>query len=169
MAAGVAAETLNASPHMPSTWALTGALLVGLGAYSVVRIATLAVGGAADGAFKSAECVFVTVTIPDEKEADFLAAMDVDIAGSRKEEGCLDFDLVKGEPVEGGCKYHFCEVYKDSEAAAFHKTTDHYKAWADFKAANTETVGASQTVSKGKGAFNIVLLRAFACCVREPR
>ena len=60
---------------------------------------------------------------------------------------------MKGEPVEGGCKYHFYEVYKDAEAAAFHKTTEHYKAWADFKAANMETVGASQTVVKGTGAY----------------
>ena len=106
----------------------------------------------ADEAFKNAQTVFVTVTIPADKEADFMAAMNVDVAGSRKEEGCLRFDLMKGEPVEGGCKYHFYEVYKDAEAAAFHKTTEHYKAWADFKAANMETVGASQTVVKGTGA-----------------
>ena len=37
---------------------------------------------------------------------------------------------------------------KDAEAAAFHKTTPHYKGWADFKAANMETVGKSQTVVK---------------------
>jgi hypothetical protein len=35
-------------------------------------------------------------------------------------------------------------VYKDSEAMTFHKTTSHYKAWADFKAANMDTVGKSQ-------------------------
>ena len=28
----------------------------------------------------------------------------------------------------------FYEVYDDDEAIKFHKTTDHYKAWADFKA-----------------------------------
>ena len=36
---------------------------------------------------------------------------------------------------------------------AFHKTTPHYKVWADFKASNMETVGASQTVVKGNGAL----------------
>ena len=40
------------------------------------------------------------------------------------------------------------EVYKDDAAMATHKTLPHYKAWADFKAANMETVGASQTVEK---------------------
>jgi len=97
--------------------------------------------------------VFVTVTIPAEKENEFLAVMKVDIEGSRKEEGCVRFDLIKGDATEGGCKYHFYEVYKDADAAAFHKKTDHYKAWADFKAANMDTVGASQTVVKGSGAF----------------
>ena len=44
--------------------------------------------------------------------------------------------------------YSFYEVYKDEAAAAHHKTLPHYKGWADFKAANMETVGASQTVVK---------------------
>ena len=36
-----------------------------------------------------------------------------------------------------------------------HKTLPHYKKWADFKAANMETVGASQSVVKGGGAGSI--------------
>ena len=39
---------------------------------------------------------------------------------------------------------------KDAEAMAHHKTLPHYKAWADFKAANMDTVGASQKVEKFK-------------------
>lgn len=39
-------------------------------------------------------------------------------------------------------------MYVDSDAMAIHKTMPHYKLWADFKAANMETVGASQTVAK---------------------
>ena len=34
----------------------------------------------------------------------------------------------------------------------FHKEQAHYKAWADFKSANQDTVGASQSVIKGVGA-----------------
>lgn len=37
--------TVDAPPQIPSTWALTGALLVGLSAYGVIRTATLGVSG----------------------------------------------------------------------------------------------------------------------------
>ena len=40
--------------------------------------------------------VFVTVTVPTEKEAEFLAVMQIDVEGSRAEPGCLRFDLIKG-------------------------------------------------------------------------
>lgn len=96
--------------------------------------------------------VFVTVTVPDDKETDFLEVMKIDVEGSRQEAGCLRFDLIKGEKKDGGTVYHFYEAYKDSAAAAFHKEQAHYKKWAEFKAANMDTVGASQTVVKGAGA-----------------
>ena len=70
--------------------------------------------------------------------------LQVDVLESRKEEGCLRFDLLD----QGNGVYSFYEVYKDAEAAAYHKTLPHYKGWADFKAANMDTVGASQTVIK---------------------
>ena len=53
--------------------------------------------------------------------------------------------------------YHLYEVYTDDEAAAYHKTTEHYKKWADFKAANP-SVGETQTVVKGTHVRNIVQL-----------
>jgi len=40
------------------------------------------------------------------------------------------------------------QVYVSDEAALYHKTLPHYKAWADFKAKNMETIGATQTVQK---------------------
>ena len=40
--------------------------------------------------------------------------------------------------------YHFYEQYKNSDAMTFHKEQAHYKAWADFKKENMDTVGASQ-------------------------
>jgi len=92
--------------------------------------------------------VFVSVVIPADKTDEFLAVMKVDVEGSRQEPGCIRFDLIKGE---GEGAWHFYEVYKDSEAMTFHKTTSHYKAWADFKAANMDTVGKSQSVIKGSG------------------
>ena len=88
--------------------------------------------------------VFVTVTVPDDKKDEFLKVMDVDVKGSREEPGCLRFDLLD----QGGGVYSFYEIYKDSDAMALHKTLPHYKGWADFKAANMETVGKSQSVIK---------------------
>ena len=88
--------------------------------------------------------MFVTVTIPADKEAEFKEVMAADVTGSRAEAGCLRFDLIKGETGEGGTKYHFYEAYTNAEAMTFHKEQPHYKKWADFKAANMDTVGASQ-------------------------
>ena len=62
----------------------------------------------------------------------FLEALKVDAAGSREEEGCLRFDLLKDS--ENANTWHFYEIYKNDEAMAVHKTLPHYKAWADFKA-----------------------------------
>ena len=90
-------------------------------------------------------CVFVTVKIKQDRIDDFLAAMKIDVEGTRKEEGCIKFDLLKGE---GDGVYHFYEVYKDSNAAAVHKETAHYKAWADFKASGGVE---SQEVAKASG------------------
>ena len=89
--------------------------------------------------------VMVTVTIPDDKKDEFLKVMAIDVEGSRKEAGCLRFDLLEG----GNGVYHFYEVYKDSAAMTLHKEQDHYKAWASFKAAN-QSVADSQTVVKFK-------------------
>mmetsp|Transcript_14613 Transcript_14613/g.46845 ORF Transcript_14613/g.46845 Transcript_14613/m.46845 type:complete len:101 (-) Transcript_14613:312-614(-) len=88
--------------------------------------------------------VFVTVTVPADKIEEFLKVMEEDVKGSRAEEGCQRFDLL--DLGEG--KFSFYEVYKDADAMAYHKTLPHYKGWADFKAANMDTVGASQTVVK---------------------
>ena len=53
---------------------------------------------------KGAKCFFVTVTIPPEKELDFKEAIQADVRGSRLEEGCLLFDVMKGESGDGGCR-----------------------------------------------------------------
>eukprot|EP00967_Tisochrysis_lutea_P140983 scaffold258346_cov33-Tisochrysis_lutea.AAC.1 len=120
--------------------------------------------------------VWVTVKVPDEVKEEFLKVMEIDMKGSRAEEASVHcplcylneifhlfrwnvragFDLLD----QGGGVYNFYEVlcstcstniphvYASDEAAAHHKTLPHYKAWADFKAKNMETIGASQTVNK---------------------
>ena len=55
----------------------------------------------------SEKVVWVTVKVPSDKEAEFLEVMKIDVEGSRAEEGCLRFDLIKGE--EAGV-WHFYEV-----------------------------------------------------------
>ena len=74
--------------------------------------------------------VFVTVKVPDDKKDEFLKVMAVDVVESRKEEGCVSFDLCdQGEGV-----YSFYEVYKDANAATHHKTLPHYLGWAECAA-----------------------------------
>merc|ERR1712129_156111 len=77
--------------------------------------------------------VWVTVTIKEERvEKDFYKAMEKNSKGSRGEPGCLRFDVIRDRSDEN--KFYFYEVYVDDDAFAFHKTTEHFKAWADFKA-----------------------------------
>jgi len=81
------------------------------------------------------EQVFVHVEIKPDRIDDFLKAMEVDVTKSRikgLDPGCLRFDLLRSKDDPN--KFVFYEAYTDDETAAYHKTTDHYKAWADFKA-----------------------------------
>ena len=77
--------------------------------------------------------IMVKVEIEEARVPAFLEAMKIDAAGSRAEEGCYRFDLLQDKAAPN--TYYFYEVYKDSAAVDVHKTFDHYKAWADFKAA----------------------------------
>ena len=40
--------------------------------------------------------VFVTVNVPEDKRDEFLKVMKIDAAESRKEPGCVRFDLLGG-------------------------------------------------------------------------
>lgn len=78
--------------------------------------------------------LLVKVEIKSERIPDFLSVMKEDALLSRKLEngGCLRFDVMQVPSKEN--QFYFYEVYRDEEAAAFHKTTAHYKKWVDFKA-----------------------------------
>ena len=58
--------------------------------------------GSARGGESDSVVVFVTVTVPSDKDEEFNKVMAADVAGSRAEPGCLRFDLVKGEKTEKG-------------------------------------------------------------------
>eukprot|EP00930_Biecheleria_cincta_P023315 TRINITY_DN1686_c0_g1_i1.p1 TRINITY_DN1686_c0_g1~~TRINITY_DN1686_c0_g1_i1.p1 ORF type:complete len:252 (-),score=55.66 TRINITY_DN1686_c0_g1_i1:52-726(-) len=106
--------------------------------------------------------VLVTVEIKEDRVDDFLKAMEDDVTKSRDktlDPGCLRFDLLRDR--ENPKKFVFYEVYTDDEAAAFHKTTSHYKSWADFKASGgveSQSVVKVETASMpGEWAFQTQL------------
>jgi len=114
-----------------------------------------------DEHFPVSKTFWETVTIPADKEAEYLALMDDVIRGSRDEDGCYRFDVIKGEEVDGGCKYHMYSVYgargieeNTWKALAENANTEHFKAWKEWKAAN-EAVGASSTILKSTGYKNL--------------
>ncbi len=75
--------------------------------------------------------ILVEVDVEPTKLDAFRAAMEIDVQGSRKEPGCLRFDLLQDQADP--CKFFFYEVYKDADAVAYHKQTEHFAAWAAFK------------------------------------
>ena len=90
--------------------------------------------------------LLVHVEIKQDRLDDFLKAITIDAEGSRLEEGCYRFDVLR-DP-QNPCKFTFFEAYKDEDAVAFHKSTPHFKAWSDFK----ETGGVvSQEVQRLSG------------------
>ena len=74
----------------------------------------------------------VHVEIKKDRLDEFLKAITIDAEGSRLEEGCYRFDILR-DP-ENPCKFTFFEAYKNEDAVVFHKSTQHFKAWSDFKA-----------------------------------
>ena len=58
----------------------------------------------------------VILEIEEARIPAFLEAMAIDVAGSRQEEGCLRFDLLRDR--EQTNKFIFYEAYKDEAALA---------------------------------------------------
>ena len=61
------------------------------------------------GAAKPPFTLLVTVEIKEDRIDEFLAAMAIDAAGSRTEDGCVRFDLLRDQASSN--KFHFVEVY----------------------------------------------------------
>uniref|UniRef100_A0A7S4M2R4 ABM domain-containing protein n=1 Tax=Prymnesium polylepis TaxID=72548 RepID=A0A7S4M2R4_9EUKA len=77
--------------------------------------------------------MMVTVTVPDDRKAEFLKVLDSDVRGSRfEEDGCLRMDLLQDEADES--KYYFYMAYKNKAALDAHRDTEHYQAWSAFRA-----------------------------------
>jgi quinol monooxygenase YgiN len=112
--------------------------------------------------------MFVTVTVKPERLDDFLAAMKTDAEGSRKEAGCLRFDLLKSDQEN---VYHFYEAYTDAAAVTAHKETSHCTSRACIRSITTlrawllSTHRHTATSSSAlNGSCRFSLLRACALC-----
>mmetsp|Transcript_30790 Transcript_30790/g.41675 ORF Transcript_30790/g.41675 Transcript_30790/m.41675 type:complete len:236 (-) Transcript_30790:386-1093(-) len=90
--------------------------------------------------------MIVQVEIVPNRIDDFLRVMGLDAAGSRQEPNCLRFDVLRVDDSTN--KFVLYESYTDAAALAYHKTTEHYKCWSEFKASGGV---ASQVVVKTVG------------------
>ena len=73
--------------------------------------------------------VHVFVHVKPEFVAAFMAAALDNAQNSVLEPGVRRFDVL--QESENPARYVLVEVYRDPEAAAAHKTTDHYSRWRD--------------------------------------
>jgi (4S)-4-hydroxy-5-phosphonooxypentane-2,3-dione isomerase len=69
----------------------------------------------------------VHVHVKPEHIDAFEAATNENAANSRLEPGVVRFDVLRRP--DDRTRYLLVEIYRDEDAAAAHKTTDHYLAW----------------------------------------
>ena len=95
--------------------------------------------------------VHVHVRIRAERIGDFLAATVINARASLAEPGVLRFDVIQDQADPAHAV--LVEVYRDDEASAAHKLTQHYATWrdavADMMAAPRESVRYSAVFPVG--------------------
>jgi quinol monooxygenase YgiN len=92
--------------------------------------------------------VIVQTTIEPDRMAEFMKLIQINAESTRKEPGCLRFDVVRSQ--ESPNQFFFYELYKNAEAIDFHKTQSHFKLWSDFKASGGTITSVSH---KADGEF----------------
>lgn len=75
--------------------------------------------------------VLVEAEIEPDRMAEFLTMIENNAKETRKEPGCLRFDVLRSQDANN--KFFFYELYKSKSDVDHHKQQPHYKAWADFK------------------------------------
>ena len=70
-----------------------------------------------------------TVRVAAGSEAEFAEACAVNSAASLQEPGCLRFDVL--QEADDPTRFLLVEAYDSEDDLTAHKTTDHYKAWAE--------------------------------------
>jgi autoinducer 2-degrading protein len=74
--------------------------------------------------------LWVSVKVKPEKRAEFLEIIKHDADHSVADEpGCVRFDVLE-DSAEAN-RFYFNEVYKDQAALEHHRTTPHFKIWAE--------------------------------------
>lgn len=73
--------------------------------------------------------VCVTLKVKPEFSGQFIAASIDNSSNSRKEPGCLRFDVSRAEDDPN--RFFFYEVYRDKDAFTAHQQTQHYFRWRD--------------------------------------
>ncbi|HZE99510.1 MAG TPA: putative quinol monooxygenase [Planctomycetota bacterium] len=71
--------------------------------------------------------IVVQIEPKPEKVEAFLELALFDAQNSRKESGCLRFDVLKA--LDNPPRFSFYEVYKDEAAVQAHRQTPHYARW----------------------------------------
>ncbi len=69
------------------------------------------------------------VRVAAGSEHEFAEACRVNSLASLQEPGCLRFDVL--QQADDPTRFVLVEAYGSEDDLAFHKTTDHYKAWAE--------------------------------------
>lgn len=98
--------------------------------------------------FEKPFAVIVQADIQPERMDEFLALIEKNAIETRKEPGCLRFDVLRSQ--EDPNRFFFYELYKDPSAIDYHKAQPHYNLWADFKSSGGTV---SSTTFKTDGEF----------------
>lgn len=75
----------------------------------------------------------VHIHVKPECVDSFIAVTLYNVENTRREAGAVQFDLLRD--AEEPCHFILYEHFRDDNAVASHKTTAHYKKWADEVAA----------------------------------
>jgi (4S)-4-hydroxy-5-phosphonooxypentane-2,3-dione isomerase len=73
--------------------------------------------------------VHVDIAVDPGRVDEFLRATIENATASLQEPGVIRFDAVQDEADQAHVV--LVEIYRDADAAAAHKTTDHYATWRD--------------------------------------
>lgn len=73
--------------------------------------------------------IVVQLKVKPEKIQDFMVLTLDNARKSRKEPGCVRFDVLRNETETD--RFVFYEVYKDRDAHKAHQATEHYLRWKE--------------------------------------